>query len=95
MNRRIDVKTLKNGLFEGEIVGYGFRAKVYDTDSEFGINKGRISKPEVWSGNAGFRKVSVRYDRGRDIKPASDEQRALPKDLLSRLEALPVGGLEK
>lgn len=89
-NQRIDVKRLRDGWYEGTIGDCRFQAKVYDTGSKFGINKGRISKLEVWDRTAGLAVRHISYERGWNIKPATDEYWALLWDLLECLEALPV-----
>ena len=44
----ISAKALQHGCIDGKIDGFRFQMKVYDTDSKFGIEGGRISKLNVW-----------------------------------------------
>ena len=52
--------------------GYNWEAKVFETGSEFGINKGRVSKLHVWQDVEGVPVDVFCYDRepGLDILPA-------------------------
>lgn len=54
----------------GKIENYDFEAKLFDEDSIFGINKGRVSKLHVWDKKTN--KDIITYDRGWDIKPNKD-----------------------
>lgn len=48
---------------EGQVVSYSM--KVFEEPSEYGINKGKISKLTLKNNN----KVIANYDRGWDIMP--------------------------
>jgi hypothetical protein len=82
----ISAKALEHGWLDGFIDDYRFQAKVYDEGSKFGINSGRVSKLEVWDSSEHI----VSYDRGWGIKPDSDEQQLLLRELLDYLEELPA-----
>ena len=60
--------------------GKEFRIQMvrFDEPSKFGIRKGRISK--LWVGSADGVEV-INYDRGWDIRPATDEVKALLKEI--------------
>lgn len=80
--RRIDAwvqGTVKDGKFK-----YEFCAKVFDEESEYGIDGGRISKLSVRYGTLPI----ISYDRGWDAEP---EEYYLPvyKALKEELESLP------
>jgi hypothetical protein len=92
MDGEIEVKALRDGWYAGKIGCYRFQAKVYDTGSKFGINKGRVSKLDVWNEFAGVPETDFRYDRGWDKKPESDEHWELLWEMLSCLEELPING---
>jgi hypothetical protein len=64
--------------------GYKFEAKMFDNGSEFGINKGRVSKLGI-SQNG---KTLVNYDRGWDVKPQTPEVKAVCESVLAKLNAL-------
>lgn len=68
---------------------YSFCAKVFDEESEFGIRNGRVSKLFVREKNAAI----VAYDRGWDVRPAS-EHKELYKSLMKFLNDLPPVGEE-
>lgn len=83
--------TLEETYFDGIFIAnsYGFKAKVYDEGSKFGINNGRISKLFVWKSELGRicnRKVA-NYDRGWDMQPTDKTE----KEVLQRI----IDGLEK
>lgn len=52
----------------GECDGLTFEAKLFDNGSEFGINKGRVSKLDISDKG----KTIVNYDRGWDIRPTKE-----------------------
>lgn len=63
-----------DGLWQmGTIDDIRFSAKVYEEDSEFGINNGNVSK--LWIEGV------LNYDRGWEIKPKTPEG----KEMLNRL----------
>lgn len=66
---------------------FEFCAKVYDEGSQYGINKGRVSKLHIRLG----RMTIVNYDRGWDVKPAP-EYKPIYKALMKKLNALPLIG---
>jgi hypothetical protein len=82
----ITVKPKASEWLEGRIDGLKFYAKVYDFDSQFGINKGRVSKLTVVDSKGG---EILNYDRGWDKKPATYEHRILLKTLLEYLKTYP------
>ncbi len=59
----------------GTVGDYRFNAKLFDEDSTFGINNGRVSKLSIWNEDIRqkeqnfFAGCIVNYDRGWDIKP--------------------------
>lgn len=60
----------------GNVGEYVFEAKLFDYGSEFGINKGRVSKLSIYPHGKTFKDVLkgtggdiINYDRGWDIKP--------------------------
>ena len=91
----IDAYIIDHGWIEGDINGFRFQAKLYDTGSKFGVNKGRVSKLVVWDsqknqackGSSGY---IVDYDRGWSLKPATDKHRKLLRALLKYLEGFPA-----
>lgn len=88
---RISIKPKDGGWLDGYIDNFRFQAKVYDTGSKYGINKGRVSKLLVWDATVGVNACIISYDRGWDRKPQDDMQAGLLKSLLEYLEALPTG----
>jgi len=71
---KIKMTRFKNGWAEGTVGPYRWQAKVYEEGSQFGINRGRISKLAIWDEKkrkeSGFLAAcTVKYDRGWDIKP--------------------------
>jgi ABC-type enterochelin transport system substrate-binding protein len=61
-----------------------FRAKVFDEPSEYGINKGKVSKLEIYEND----KWIVNYDRGWDVKPKTPEHKEMYKAVMTRLKDL-------
>ncbi len=53
---------------QGEIDGYEYEAKVYDTGSKYGIDNGRVSK--LWIQDPLTKIVVYSYDRGLDFDNA-------------------------
>ena len=63
-------------MFEhGFVNGYEYKAKVFDMESDMGINRGRISKLAVKKDG----KLVANYDRGWDMRPTTDEAKAAVK----------------
>lgn len=62
----------ENSIKAGDTI-YHYQAKVYDTPSKYGINQGRISK--LWVQSEG--RTVIRYDRGWDKKPVTQEENAI------------------
>ena len=87
---RISAESIGGAWIDGIIDDYRFQAKVYDTGSRYGINKGRVSKLEIWGRQSGgVSRSIVRYDRGWDKKPATDEHKELLEAVLGYLEEFP------
>jgi hypothetical protein len=84
--KHIKARTLGNNWVEGTINEYRFQAKVYNNDSKFGIEDGRISKLVVWDKD--YRKAGqgydpiIFYDRGWDMYPSSPEHEEILQALL-------------
>lgn len=69
---------------------YEFEAKLYDEDSPYGINRGRVSKLTIRYGNTtGWYGVFVNYDRGWDIEPETTEEYEVLESVLDFLENSP------
>jgi len=91
---RIEATALKNGWIDGIINGFRFQAKIYDEDSKFGIENGRVSKLTVWdeqkrkSGSGSGDILS--YDRGWDKKPSSSENKDILWALMSYFVVFPT-----
>ena len=69
--------------YTGWTGAWDFQAKVYDTDSKYGISGGRVSKLTIASKATG--RVVARYDRGWDILPDAGDMATLAE--IHRLEA--------
>ena len=67
---------------------YEYTAKVYETGSKFGINKGRISKLTI--NREGI--IVLNYDRGWDIRAVDDDTYAVLNFLLEKKYPLEKGG---
>lgn len=84
------IKITRSSKLDNWIIGtigeYTFEAKHFDKPSEFGINDGRTSKLYIFDSK---RKSIVTYDRGWDRKPRTKEAKAMTKELVDYLEALP------
>ena len=65
--------TLSIPVGDGQTV-LRYAVKRYDNPSEYGINGGRVSKLEIWTDDEC--ESRVRYERGWDICPASDDEAA-------------------
>jgi len=81
----ITVKRKTSEWLEGRIDEFKYYAKLYDTGSKYGINKGRVSKLTV----VGLSGDIISFDRGWEKKPHTDEERKILKALLKYLEAYP------
>lgn len=71
---------------------YTFSAKLFDTGSEFGIDKGRVSKLSIKRKGTGFMQWDgyiVNYDRGWDIIPEKEEDVLIFKTVMELLENSP------
>lgn len=62
-----------------------FQAKLYDENSQFGINKGRVSK--LWVGD-NYGEI-VHYDRGWDRKPRPGYETDVFEQVVDFLEKAP------
>ena len=60
---------------------YHYQVKVYDTPSQYGIQRGRISKLSVRLND----QVVIGYDRGWYKKPSTQEERAVLWIILNSL----------
>ena len=88
MEAKIMVIGTKNALnvwtmATAEVDGKKYRIEMvrFDEPSIYGIRKGRISK--LWvRGEDGT--VVINYDRGWDIRPATDEGKAILKEITKR-----------
>jgi hypothetical protein len=67
--------------YQGEIHGYTWEGKVYDTPSKMGINNGRVSKISVKKNG----KEVAHYDRGWDHKPETPEDEKALNDILEQI----------
>jgi hypothetical protein len=76
------------GYFEASWGFYKFQAKIFDTDSKFGINQGRISKLGISRVNrlTGWKTLVVNYDCGWDIKPNSKKDNTAYSSICAFLE---------
>lgn len=72
------------GFISGEVGPFKFSAKVFVMPSEYGIDGGRISKLSIF-GADGFPPV-VRYDRGWDIMPKTEEAREALEALIQAFD---------
>lgn len=83
--------TMMGGL-PGIIQKYSFSAKVYGLPSEvFGICGGRVSKLAIYREEP-VRRCVLNYDRGWDIEPTDEADRAVFRAIMDYLEALPSPG---
>ena len=78
-NRKYQAKQNNWDIHEVELNGkrYSIERKIFEEPSEYGINEGRISKLFIRDKESG--NVLVNYDRGWDVKPKSEEAKALFK----------------
>ena len=65
---------------------YTFCALLFDEPSRFGINGGRVSKLEIRNSE---KTITANYDRGWDVKPKTEEQKAVFQSVLDFLETAP------
>lgn len=90
----IEAKVLENGWIDGIINEFRFQAKIYDENSRFGIENGRVSKLTVWdeqkrkSGSGSGDILS--YDRGWDKKPSSSEHNNILRALMGYFMIFPI-----
>lgn len=67
---------------------YTFEAKVFDVGSEYGIDRGRVSKLNVYHKGT----MIIEYDRGSwDRKPLSWKEKAVLKDIVASFPELKNG----
>jgi hypothetical protein len=64
----------------GEINGYVYQVKYYETASEYGINRGKISKMSIRKDG----KEIYNYERGLDFDDLDAEGRMVYASLLER-----------
>lgn len=71
---------------------YSFISKLYDEESTYGINDGRVSKLAISKGAkwTGFDNCVVNYDRGWDIEPTDTEVSSVFDRVVGFLEDAPV-----
>lgn len=67
---------------------YSFEAKLYDEGSNFGINGGRVSKLRITDKLAPGKSI-VSYDRGWDLKPESETDKNVFREVMNLLENSP------
>jgi len=77
---RFNFSAQKPIWLEGTIREYFYCLKVYRNPSNMGINGGKISKLEIWKNDS----LVVRYDRGWDKKPNTQELVDLVNELIQR-----------
>lgn len=77
-------KNWVNGTIDGG--EYYFESKLFDIGSIFGINEGRVSKLRIGNDNDSF---IINYDRGWDVKPKTEKEKELFKNVLNFLENAP------
>lgn len=65
----IKIKNKGNGFVSGKCGDYRFEAKVYNDESAFGINGGRVSKMAMYDKDNNW---VMNYDRGWDIEPEDE-----------------------
>ena len=87
MKTRITEKTRRENWASGMVKlanGRTFRYNLlaFDEPSDFGIDGGRISK--LWVATAARLTMVVNYDRGWDVKPATNDHKAVYAALLKR-----------
>lgn len=99
-NIRVAVETKKTRPYgdadwvKGAAGGYLFQALLFDEGSEYGIDEGRVSKLCVWPEEKNPGSAIINYDRGWDVKPQNDDERAILDAVLAELEDYPIGGPE-
>ena len=74
------MKVLTGKWSKGEIRGYKFEVKHFESGSEFGIDGGRISKLRVTKDGAEV----ANYDRGWDVLPATSEAQEVTSEIIQR-----------
>ena len=68
---------------------FEYHVKVYDETSEYGINKGRISKMEInLIDNSGSKFIVALYDRKWVFKPKLEIAKKVVQELLQRYEKI-------
>lgn len=66
----------QEGSFAINGIKYHFCAKVYEEGSKYGINGGRVSKLAIYEWEPEGKQEILNYDRGWDIEPKTDTQKA-------------------
>ena len=69
----------KQGTIRVMGITFQWEAKVFENPSQFGINKGRVSKLSLRRGE----KFIVNYDRGWDMKPRTIAARRAVNQILA------------
>lgn len=71
---------------------YSFEAKLFDENSTYGIDDGKVSKLSISYGSrwTGFDNCFVNYDRGWDIEPETEEEHDVFIAVLDFLEDAPT-----
>ena len=88
MDIKLNQFTPDSNWIMGTFDEYEFQAKHFDEPSyyHYGINDGRTSKLWVSLDD----ELVMRYDRGWDVKPQTEEEIAICKTLVCYLEDLPT-----
>jgi hypothetical protein len=74
-----------NGWVHGKASGgITCSAKIFDVDSDYGIDKGRVSKLDIRANG----KTIVNYDRGWDVRPQTAEHNAVFNAVTAALNEL-------
>lgn len=60
---------------EGTAGKYGFQALVFEENSCYGIEEGRVSKLYIWKGEGASKKYIAEYDRGWGKEPSTEEEK--------------------
>lgn len=71
---------------EGTAGKYGFQALVFEENSCYGIEEGRVSKLYIWKGEGASKKYIVEYDRGWGKEPSTEEEKRAFRTIWEYLE---------
>ena len=83
-----DYENWVNGVvFGNDGREFNFEAKLYDVESQYGINSGRVSKLHIY--NVETKVDVVNYDRGWDIEPEGEYIQLIFHEVLDLLENAP------